>query len=68
VECLGLKDAILFGGLTDSFFENLLERKLTFAEFGKPRILFGLYIAELMPSLQNITQKLKADITIAGEG
>ena len=68
VECLGHKDTILFLNLTTSFFENLLERKLTFAEFGMPRSLFGLYIAELMLSLQNIIQKLKADITIVGEG
>lgn len=67
IECLRLKDSILFRNLTDSFFENLLEIKLTFAEFGMPRILFCLYIAELMLSLQNIIQKLKVDITIVDE-
>jgi hypothetical protein len=64
MKCLGLKDTILFKNLTTLFFENLLGRKLTFSEFGKQRILLGLYVAELMTSLENIIQKLKADIVI----
>lgn len=67
IECLGLKDTILFFNLTTSFFENLLEKKLSFSEFGEPRILFGLYVAELMIVLKDTTQKLKAGITIVAE-
>lgn len=64
MECLGLEDTVLFSNLTTSFFENLLDKKLVFSDFGRPRLLFGLYIAELMNVLKNAIQKLKANITV----
>jgi hypothetical protein len=65
IECIGLEDHIFFKKLTTLFFENLLERKLASAEFGKPRILLGFFVVEIMDLLKKTIQKLKADTIIS---
>lgn len=59
IQCLGQPDTILYRDLTALFFENLLERQIGLSELGASRLLFGMYVAELISLLSDNLSKLR---------
>jgi len=64
IQCLGQPNTILFRDLTAHFFENLLERQIGLSEFGASRLLFGVYVAELISLLSDNLAKLRKNHVI----
>lgn len=63
----GAKDIILFHSLVLAFIENLLNRKITFQEFGLFRLKFGLFIAEICKSNFDFFEEIKTKYEIKFE-
>lgn len=67
IRCLGQPDCIVFGDLTEKYFENLFEREIRFSEFGASRLLFGVLVAEIISLLNDTLSKLRENYDIIFE-
>jgi len=67
LECLGSGNLIPFLKLITSFYENLLGRDVVHGEFQKARLLFSLFVSETLSTLQDIVNKVRADVMLMND-